>query len=407
LFEKALQEHNIIDRLDFEQVFKVLVSLGVVFNFANKHEANIRIMTELWKILRGDLYQGIQKSNLYLFLLIALRLPIPMKFAASLKPSMKQLKDSSFIGIFNEEGLWKLSFSDEIKIIQRKFEIFYLNKLSNDKPRNASKTPENSRKGCPSISPISKMLALHHREKLLNEVLYLVHNNEEIEGLEFKLSENKILNNVDLMVLQKKIQKLHHQYLQEEKQKKESAVCTFNPEINDKKIPKNRSRINSFSNLGNMKYKKDKDPLIIEYEKAKKECTFKPEIKKKMMVVKNRGAQVKNEKKTVDRMRNARLEKEFIETCRQRGMHSSHITKEKQQNYNSINNTTTISPKNISEETKNFTSEGIKEEKIPLLFVDVNLGANQNERIVIYEGDRSDELAKEFCRLHGEFFLIL
>ena len=395
-FERALNELGVTDRLDFDQLFQLLVTIGTLIQSPSKQEANLKITAEVWSILKGDLNQGIIQASLYIFLLTVLRLPM----------QKRPLSNSKISNNSSNESLWEPTSTEEVNVLQRKFEIFYLNKLSNDRQRKPSKTPENKRNH-PSISPISQMLALHHREKLLNEVLYLVHNNEEIEGLEFKPSENKILNNVDLMVLQRKIQKLHHQYLQEENDKKVTEKCTFNPEINSSKTPKNRSRMNSFSNNRPlmMKNKKDKDPLEIEFERAKKECTFKPEIKKKVKPTLNKGLPVKNEKKTVERMRNARLEKEFIDTCRQRGMHSSHLTREKQQNFE-LTTTSTVSPKNVNEEgIMAMETTRKEEEKVPLLFVDVNLGTNKNERIVIYDGDRSDLLAKEFCKTHGNIFV--
>lgn len=42
-------------------------------------------------------------------------------------------------------------------------------------------------------------------------------------------------------------------------------------------------------------------------------------------------------------------------------------------------------------------------DKVPLLFVDVNLGSNRTERIVVYEGDRSEDLAESFGNLHSRF----
>ena len=40
-------------------------------------------------------------------------------------------------------------------------------------------------------------------------------------------------------------------------------------------------------------------------------------------------------------------------------------------------------------------------ERVPLLFVDVNLGQGKNERIVVYEGDKSEVLAVKFAEEHG------
>lgn len=39
-------------------------------------------------------------------------------------------------------------------------------------------------------------------------------------------------------------------------------------------------------------------------------------------------------------------------------------------------------------------------EKTPLLFVDVNLGGDNSERIVVFEGDTAQDLAKRFCEEH-------
>ena len=36
----------------------------------------------------------------------------------------------------------------------------------------------------------------------------------------------------------------------------------------------------------------------------------------------------------------------------------------------------------------------------PLLFVDVNLGSNEQQRIVVYEGDTAQDLALKFCQEH-------
>ena len=37
----------------------------------------------------------------------------------------------------------------------------------------------------------------------------------------------------------------------------------------------------------------------------------------------------------------------------------------------------------------------------PLLFIDINLGEEKPERIIVYEGDSANELATEFCTKHG------
>ncbi len=41
-------------------------------------------------------------------------------------------------------------------------------------------------------------------------------------------------------------------------------------------------------------------------------------------------------------------------------------------------------------------------ERVPLLFVDVNLGQGKSERITVFEGDKSEVLAREFAEEHGK-----
>lgn len=40
-------------------------------------------------------------------------------------------------------------------------------------------------------------------------------------------------------------------------------------------------------------------------------------------------------------------------------------------------------------------------DRTPLLFVDVNLGGDASERIVVYEGDTARDLALKFCEEHN------
>jgi hypothetical protein len=38
----------------------------------------------------------------------------------------------------------------------------------------------------------------------------------------------------------------------------------------------------------------------------------------------------------------------------------------------------------------------------PLLYIDINLGEDRSERIVVYEGDSARQLASKFCEEHGK-----
>lgn len=48
-----------------------------------------------------------------------------------------------------------------------------------------------------------------------------------------------------------------------------------------------------------------------------------------------------------------------------------------------------------------MNSENKNAQRQPLLFVDINLAADKIERVVVYEGDRPEDLAREFILKHG------
>lgn len=58
---------------------------------------------------------------------------------------------------------------------------------------------------------------------------------------------------------------------------------------------------------------------------------------------------------------------------------------------------------NFNDEKPDFLQSHRESGKVPLLYIDVNLG-NKNERITIYGGDDPEVIAKEFCAEHGKSF---
>ena len=59
-----------------------------------------------------------------------------------------------------------------------------------------------------------------------------------------------------------------------------------------------------------------------------------------------------------------------------------------------------VSDKHSSQESDKNDQSAPKEEseeEAPLLFVDVNLGPNDQRRIVVFEGDDAKVLAQQFC----------
>ena len=52
-----------------------------------------------------------------------------------------------------------------------------------------------------------------------------------------------------------------------------------------------------------------------------------------------------------------------------------------------------------NQDVQNHYSEQTQQQ--PLLFVDINLGGDEQERIVVYEGDTAVQLALNFCQEHN------
>jgi len=50
---------------------------------------------------------------------------------------------------------------------------------------------------------------------------------------------------------------------------------------------------------------------------------------------------------------------------------------------------------------ENEYGEALTDQVDPKLYVDVNIGRQGMERIVVYEGDKAEDLAKEFCKKNG------
>ena len=55
----------------------------------------------------------------------------------------------------------------------------------------------------------------------------------------------------------------------------------------------------------------------------------------------------------------------------------------------------------VEEEEGSEEDEDNEGEQQPLLFVDINLGGDEQERIVVFEGDTAEDLARSFCVEHN------
>ena len=60
-----------------------------------------------------------------------------------------------------------------------------------------------------------------------------------------------------------------------------------------------------------------------------------------------------------------------------------------------------LQPPNPNEQGSNQQQLPAMQNQDPKLYVDVNIGKQGMERIVVYEGDTAEGLAKEFCEKNG------
>jgi hypothetical protein len=51
--------------------------------------------------------------------------------------------------------------------------------------------------------------------------------------------------------------------------------------------------------------------------------------------------------------------------------------------------------------TSEIKSEERKITETPLLFIDINLGEENPERIIVFEGDNATDLSTQFCKKHN------
>ena len=49
---------------------------------------------------------------------------------------------------------------------------------------------------------------------------------------------------------------------------------------------------------------------------------------------------------------------------------------------------------------------GSPDAQVPLLYVDVNMGLDETERIIVNDGDTPESLAQSFCTLHSKTIYI-
>jgi hypothetical protein len=199
------------------------------------------------------------------------------------------------IGRFDEKGNWEVR-KDDIKEIQRHFEVLKRNRLTTE-PLKKTKHNWTSFDFKPKVSETSRQLAVHHRQKVAQDTLYLLESNNiplagSMFSKDFSQKERTILF-TDLLVLQKNVEKIKHQRIYEEKQRQELNKYPFHPEISSNKLSTapGRDSTNEMRNKRSLsmsqerlrylalpKNKKDRKQSEVEFEKFQGECTFAPDL---------------------------------------------------------------------------------------------------------------------------------
>jgi len=328
-----------------------------------------------------------------------------------------QLKQGKIYGRIDFQGYLEIERKD-IKEIHRRFELFYRNRLSNE---TLKKFPEQEKLSFePIILANSKILASSHREKLTEKTQEFLKS----QALETKLPENGEFTHADLLILSKEAQKFEN-LKKNENNNENLKECTFHPKILssvDKSIDKGDRNLELFNLSKNKAKNKVKLTNEIEYEKNCQECTFHPDLKKPEKEITLQKVYAKNIDKFINRMRNSQKEREYVNMWTkgdERGfpgkrkleeaVTESQFGKEFEEKM-SIFRESSIKETNSPDKNENEHNFNENLERVPLLFVDVNIGPNRTERIIVNEGDRSEDLAEKFAmefRLYQFFSKII
>lgn len=167
----------------------------------------------------------------------------------------------------------------------------------------------------------------------------------------------------------------------------------------------------------------DKTTEEVEYQRSKVECTFKPSIHpapaEEGAVSKGQPKFLQNDpqmtKLHLERQTRAREERARVKDIRERGYSSKGTTRslsKGDKGASSTINTSLVAQRHKESVSRSkLASAGPMKPtphpeepkqglRIPLLLVDIGIG-DRKERIAVYEGDRADSLAQEFCKRHG------
>ena len=268
----------------------------------------------------------------------------------------------------------------------------------------------------------------------------IIQNNTENKRQNKSTSNSKRIEQLYLESAKKRnhLEKEKEKYL-EQKEKEERKICTFRPKINSNSQYKNNIipvgqngnlqelRMEMLYKKGteNLLNKKDKTLEEIELEKNKKELTFKPNIKEVNYNMFNKNLNIDDYdiQKFNKRLQKGREERELRISALERGEFLINNQRNFSDNKNIIKRDFGFSENNnkkkksfIENKTpgkersniyyfNNINNNKINinkhENETPILQIDVNLKHGMKKKVYVYEGDTSENLAKEFSEENG------
>ena len=322
----------------------------------------------------------------------------------------------SFYQYYNNPNLYK----DEIKD----------NNLSNNKIKTYKKIS----------TPITNNNNNHKIKIQERSNRNIIQNNTENKRQNKSTSNSKRIEQLYLESAKKRnhLEKEKEKYL-EQKEKEERKICTFRPKINSNSQYKNNIipvgqngnlqelRMEMLYKKGteNLLNKKDKTLEEIELEKNKKELTFKPNIKEVNYNMFNKNLNIDDYdiQKFNKRLQKGREERELRISALERGEFLINNQRNFSDNKNTIKRDFGFSENNnkkkksfIENKTpgkersniyyfNNINNNKINinkhENETPILQIDVNLKHGMKKKVYVYEGDTSENLAKEFSEENG------
>ena len=417
-------EHK-FNYLQMEEFLKMLNFLDQVDNVKSKNFARERTMLhDIWLILKGDEYDGVNERNLLLFLLAVMGFdfdipPYVRRHTPSPKPRRNSSKDPSpggknqpktqkpspFAGFSRgrkessnsttnlkqrggsaegKDGLASernkikvqpvpslgqfgkfdndenIAFtSEEVAQIRKVYDLLHINRIAATKAADKSKGTVTFGDECGKtheMSEQSKAYAESYRDKQLRDIgVFLIE-------AKVPLPKNGLITHPDLLMIQAAAQANEIKKKQNQVKEAELNQCTFKPAINrispdktarsqlssreaspirrqshqneparsrspveDRSGQQQRSR-SPLESLGShrtdilyamgKKYAERTDKSYIDWydEKHREHCTFKPQLPAKRTIDRKRSLDnIKNADRSIERMRKAREQQEFID----------------------------------------------------------------------------------------------